>query len=109
MEWRQTERPLLRALVRELAEQAGWELVLLRTRMPASRPAVSPRLRGRMRVRTARTGAARAELLPGCLDLRPRAEGLPRLVAEAQTAGVAIASPPGRARSPSSRPPRRRG
>ncbi|MFZ0343037.1 MAG: glycosyltransferase, partial [Gaiellaceae bacterium] len=37
MEWQQTERPLLRALVRELAEQAGWELVLLRTRVPASR------------------------------------------------------------------------
>ena len=58
IEWRQTERPLLRALVRELAQQPDWELVLLRTRTPASRPAVSPRLRGRMRVRTARTGAA---------------------------------------------------
>src|SRR5579862_71379 len=32
LEWRQTERPLLRALVRELAGQADWELVLLRTR-----------------------------------------------------------------------------
>ena len=42
MEWRQPERPLLRALVRELAQQPGWELVLLRTRIPASRPAVSP-------------------------------------------------------------------
>jgi predicted metal-dependent phosphoesterase TrpH/glycosyltransferase involved in cell wall biosynthesis len=100
MEWRQTERPLLRALVRELGQQPDWELVLLRTRIPASRPAVSPRLRGRMRVRTARTGAARAELLRAASIFVPAAEGLPRLVAEAQTAGAAIAAPPGRAEQP---------
>jgi predicted metal-dependent phosphoesterase TrpH len=100
MEWRQTERPLLRAIVRELAQQAGWELVLLRTRVPASRPAVSRRLRGRMRIRTARTGAARAELLRSAAIFVPAAEGLPRLVAEAQTAGVAVAAPPGRAEQP---------
>src|SRR5690349_4384543 len=100
MEWRQIERPLLRALVRELAQQAGWELVLLRTRIPASRPAVSPRLRGRMRVRTARTGATRAELLREASIFVPAAEGLRRLVAEAQTAGIAIAAPPGRAEQP---------
>jgi predicted metal-dependent phosphoesterase TrpH/glycosyltransferase involved in cell wall biosynthesis len=100
MEWRQTERPLLRALVRELVQQPDWELVLLRTRIPASRPAVSRRLRGRMRVRTARTGAARAELLRSAAIFVPAAEGLRRLVAEAQTAGVAIASPPGRAEQP---------
>jgi predicted metal-dependent phosphoesterase TrpH len=100
MEWRQTERPLLRALVRELAQQADWELVLLRTRTPASRPGVSHRLRGRMRVRTARTGAARAELLRAASIFVPAVEGLPRLIAEAQTAGVAIAAPPGRAEQP---------
>jgi glycosyltransferase involved in cell wall biosynthesis len=100
MEWRQTERPLLRALVRELAQQPGWELVLLRTRVPASRPAISRRLRGRMRVRTARTGAARAELLRSAAIFVPAAEGLPRLVAEARTAGVAIAAPPGRVEQP---------
>ena len=100
LEWRQTERPLLRALVRELAQQPGWELVLLRTRTPASRPAVSPRLRGRMRVRTGRTGAARAELFRSAAIFVPAEEGLPRLAAEAQTAGVAIAAPPGRAAQP---------
>ena len=100
LEWRQTERPLLRALVRELAEQAGWELVLLRTRTPASRPAVAPRLRGRMRVRTGRTGIARAELLRSAAIFVPAEAGLPRLVAEAQTAGVAIADPPGRGAQP---------
>jgi predicted metal-dependent phosphoesterase TrpH len=100
MEWRQTERPLLRALVRELAPQEGWELLLLRTRTPASRPALSPRLRGRMRIRTARTGPARAELLGSAAIFVPAADGLPRLVAEAQTAGLAIAAPPGRAEQP---------
>ena len=100
LEWRQMERPLLRALVRELAQQPGWELVLLRTRTPASRPAVSPRLRGRMRVRTARTGAARAELLRAAAIFVPSTDGLPRLVAEAQTAGAAIVAPPGRAAQP---------
>ena len=100
LEWRQTERPLLRALVRELAQQPGWELVLLRTRVPASRPAVSPRLRGRMRVRTARTGATRAELLRDASIFVPAADGLRRLVAEAQTAGAAIAAPPGRDEQP---------
>jgi predicted metal-dependent phosphoesterase TrpH len=100
LEWRQTERPLLRALVRELAEQPGWELVLLRIRTPASRPAVSPRLRGRMRVRTARTGAARAEILRSAAIFVPAVEGLSRLVAEAQTAGAAIAAPPGRDAQP---------
>ena len=100
MEWRQTERPLLRALVRELAQQPGWELVLLRIRTPASRPAVSPRLRGRMRVRTARTGSTRAELLPSAAIFVPSVDGLPRLIAEAQTAGAAIAAPPGRDTQP---------
>jgi len=100
LEWRQAERPLLRALVRELAQQPGWELVLLRTRTPASRPAVSRRLRGRMRVRTARTGAARAELLRSAAIFVPAVDGLPRLVAEAQAAGAAIAAPSGRAEQP---------
>jgi predicted metal-dependent phosphoesterase TrpH len=100
LEWRQAERPLLRALVRELAQQPAWELLLLRIRTPASRPAVSPRLRGRMRVRTARTGAARADLLRAASIFVPALDGLPRLVAEAQTCGAAIADPPGRAAQP---------
>jgi predicted metal-dependent phosphoesterase TrpH len=100
LEWRQTERPLLRALVRELAQQPRWELVLLRIRTPASRPAVSPQLRGRMRVRTARTGTARAELLRSAAIFVPAVDGLLRLIAEAQTAGAAIAAPPGRDAQP---------
>ena len=100
LEWRQAERPLLRALVRELEQQAEWELVVLRTRTPASRPAVSRRLRGRMRVRTARSGAARAELLRSAAIFVPALDGSPRLLAEAQTAGAAIAAPPARAEQP---------
>jgi hypothetical protein len=53
-----------------------------------------------MRVRTARTGATRAELLRAASIFVPAVEGLPRLVAEAQTAGAAIAAPPGRAEQP---------
>jgi predicted metal-dependent phosphoesterase TrpH len=49
-----------------------------------------------MRVRTARTGAARAELLRSAAIFVPAVDGLPRLVAEAQTAGAAVAAPPGR-------------
>jgi predicted metal-dependent phosphoesterase TrpH/glycosyltransferase involved in cell wall biosynthesis len=100
LEWRQTERPLLRALVREFEQQPDWELVLLRTRTPASHPTIPRRLRGRMRVRTARSGAARAELLRSAAIFVPALNGLSRLVAEAQTAGCAIAAPPARDAQP---------
>jgi len=100
LEWRQAERPLLRALVRELAEQPEWELAVLRTRTPSSRPAVSRRLRGRMRVRTALDAAARAELLRPAAVFVPAAEGLPRIVAEAQAAGAAVADPARRTLQP---------
>src|SRR6266403_1739519 len=53
LEWGQMERPLLRALVRELAAQPEWELAVLRTRPLASRPPLPRALRGRARVRTA--------------------------------------------------------
>ena len=101
LEWRQTERPLLRALVRELAQQPGWELVLLRTRVPGLSPrGLAPAARTDARTHGAdRRRPRRDPALRG--DLRPRAgEGLPRLLAEAQTAGAAIAAPPGRAAQP---------
>lgn len=100
LEWREGERPLLRALVRELEHQAGWELVVLRTRTAASRPTVSRRLRGRMRVRTAPGGVARAEILRSAAIFVPALDGSARVRAEAQTAGAAIAAPPGRAAQP---------
>ena len=110
LEWRQSERPLLRALARELAAQPDWELVLLRTRPLASRPPLPRALRGRLRVRTALDGPrAGASVLREASIFVPAVEGVPRVALEAQAAGVAVAAPPGRASSRSSPPPRRRG
>ena len=80
LEWRQTERPLLRALVRELAQQPGWELVLLRTRspgLPAGRLAAAARTDARAH-RAHRRRPRRAA--PWRVDLRPRGRraGAPR-------------------------------
>src|SRR5712691_2778103 len=100
LEWRQTERPLLRALARELVEQPEWELLLLRTRPLGSRPPLPRALRGRVRVRTALDGAARAELLRAAAVFVPATEGMPRVELEARAAGAALASPPGRLLQP---------
>ena len=100
LEWRQAERPLLRALARELGAQPDWELVLLRTRPLGSRPPVPRVLRGRMRVRTALDGAARAEILREAAVFVPAVDGVARVELEARAAGAAVASPPGRVLQP---------
>jgi predicted metal-dependent phosphoesterase TrpH/glycosyltransferase involved in cell wall biosynthesis len=100
LEWRQAERPLLRALVRELVAATDWELVLLRTKPLGGRPTLSRLLRGRVRVRTARDGASRADVLRDAAVFVPALDGLPRLVVEAQAAGAAVAAPPGRQLQP---------
>jgi Glycosyltransferase Family 4/PHP-associated len=100
LEWRQSERPLLRAVVRELTASPDWELVLLRTRPLASRPAAPRVLRGRVHVRSALDGAARAEVLRDAAIFVPALEGVPRVELEAQAAGAAVASPPGRLEQP---------
>jgi hypothetical protein len=100
LEWGPTERPLLRALARELAAQPDWELAVLRTRPLASRPPLPRPLRGRARVRTALDPAARADLLREAAIFVPAGEGIPRVELEAQAAGAAVASPPGRAGQP---------
>ena len=100
LEWRQTERPLLRALARELAAQPDWDLVVLRTRPLGSRPPVPRALRGRMRVRTALDGPARAEVLREAAVFVPAVDGVRRVELEARAAGAAVASPPGRALQP---------
>src|SRR5437868_2130195 len=100
LEWRQTERQLLRALARELAAKEDWELLLLRTRPLASRPPLPRALRGRAHVRTALDGAARAELLRETAVFVPAADGVQRVELEARAAGAAIASPPGRLLQP---------
>jgi predicted metal-dependent phosphoesterase TrpH/glycosyltransferase involved in cell wall biosynthesis len=93
LEWRQAERPLLRALARELAAQPGWELVLLRTRPLGTRPVLPRILRGRVRVRTALDGRARAELLRSAAIFVPAFDGGERVLAEARAAGAAVVAP----------------
>src|SRR5579864_4717627 len=58
LEWGPTDRPLLRALARELAAKPDWELAILRARPLGSRPPLPRSLRGRARVRTALDAAA---------------------------------------------------
>jgi predicted metal-dependent phosphoesterase TrpH len=94
-EWRTGERPLTRAVTSVLKELPDWELLLLRTKPLSGRPSIPPSLRGRVHVRTALSGAARAPLLNEAAIFVPGIEGLPRLRLEAQAAGAAIASPPG--------------
>jgi predicted metal-dependent phosphoesterase TrpH/glycosyltransferase involved in cell wall biosynthesis len=96
LEWRQVERPLLRALVRELRELPDWELVLLRTRPLGGRPTLPRALKGRVSVRTARDAADRAALLREAAVFVPAFEGVRRVLVEAQAAGAAVAAPPGR-------------
>src|SRR4051812_11873297 len=100
LEWRQLERGLLRALARELAAQPDWQLVLLRSRATTARPVVPRALRGRMHVRTALDGRARAEVLRTASVFVPGSEGNARSVAEARAADVAVVSPPGASGEP---------
>ncbi|HEY5661655.1 MAG TPA: glycosyltransferase [Gaiellaceae bacterium] len=95
VEWRPTERPLLRGVLRELGELADWELVVLRTKPLAGRPTIPRLLRGRVHVRTARDGASRAPLLAEAAVFVPAVDGLQRVALEASASGCAIAAPPG--------------
>ncbi len=94
VEWRATERPIARSVLRALRELPDWELVLLRTKPLTGRPSVPRMLRGRVSVRTARDAAARAALLNEAAIFVPALYGLQRLSLEAAAAGTAIASPP---------------
>jgi predicted metal-dependent phosphoesterase TrpH len=100
LEWRPTERPLLRALVEELKAQPDWELALLRTRPLGSRPPLPRALRGRVHVRTALDAEARLDVLGDAAIFVPAVEGSPRVALEAAAAGAAVASPPGRESQP---------
>jgi hypothetical protein len=95
LEWRPAERPLTRAVVRALTQLRDWELVFLRTKPLAGRPALPRPLRGRVHVRTLRDGAARAQLLNEAAVFVPAFDGLDRVSLEAAAAGAAIVSPPG--------------
>ena len=100
LEWRPGERALTRAVVRALGALPGWELVFLRTKPLAGRPALPRSLRGRAHVRTLRDGASRAQLLNEASIFVPALEGLDRVSLEAAASGAAIVSPPGLAEQP---------
>src|ERR687896_3435 len=93
-EWRPGERLLTRALFSIMRELPGWELTLLRTKRLAGRPSIPAALRGRVHLRTARSGTARAPLLNEAPIFVPALEGLRRVELEAKAAGAAIAAPP---------------
>src|SRR5439155_14904950 len=95
LEWRPNERALLRGVFLALEELPEWELVLLRTKPLAGRPSIPRQLRDRVRVRTARDGAARAPLLAETSVFVRALAGLERVRLEASAAGCAIAAPPG--------------
>jgi len=99
-EWRTGERPLTRAVVSVLKELPEWELVLLRTKRFSGRPSIPPSVRSRVHVRTALSGEARAPLLNEAAVFVPALDGLARVRLEAETAGAAIASPPGMLEQP---------
>src|SRR4051812_1434613 len=95
VEWRAQERPLARSLLRALRELDDWELVLLRTKPLSGRPHLPRTLAGRVHVRTARSGAARAPLLAEAAVFVPAPDGLQRVRLEAMAAGAALAAPAG--------------
>jgi predicted metal-dependent phosphoesterase TrpH/glycosyltransferase involved in cell wall biosynthesis len=100
LEWRPGERALTRAVVRALSALPDWELVFLRTKPLAGRPALPGPLRGRSHVRTLRSGEARAPLLNEAVVFVPALDGLDRVALEAAAAGCAVVSPPGLAEQP---------
>ena len=95
VELRPNERPGARGVLHALRELPDWEAVLLRTTPLIARPAIPRDLAGRVSVRTARDGAARAPLLAETAIFVPGIEGRPRVLLEAQAAGCAIAAPAG--------------
>jgi predicted metal-dependent phosphoesterase TrpH len=99
-EWRQTERPLLRAALHTLGELPDWRLTLLRTKPLTTRPYVPRALLDRVDVRTARDSPSRAAILNDASIFVPATQGVSRVRLEAAAAGAAVASPPGTREQP---------
>jgi hypothetical protein len=95
LEWRSTDRPLIRSALGVLEELDGWELVLLRTKPLTGRPYVPRGLRERVRLRLGREGRSRAPIFAEASIFVPSPDGLRRLRVEAAAAGAAVALPPG--------------
>ncbi len=94
VELRPNERATAREVIRALRDLAGWEAVLLRTKPLVARPGIPRDLVGRVHLRTARSGAARAAVLNEAAVFVPGREGLVRVLLEAKAAGCAITTPP---------------
>ena len=92
--------PVVRAALRALRGIPGWEALILRTGRLAARPSIPLALRDRVRVRTALTSVARAEILRTAAVVLPSPDGHPRLRAEAAAAACAVVDPPGVADQP---------
>jgi predicted metal-dependent phosphoesterase TrpH len=99
-EWRQTERPLLRAALHTLSELPDWRLTLLRTKPLTSRPYVPRTLLDRVDVRTGRDAPSRATILNQAAIFVPATHGVSRVRLEAAASGAAVASPPGTREQP---------
>jgi len=95
VELRPNERAVARSILRLLRELPDWEAVLLRTTPLVGRPAIPRDLAGRVSVRTARAGTARAAILAETAIFVPGLAGLPRLALEARAAACAIVAPAG--------------
>ncbi len=95
VELRPAERAVARAVVRALRELPRWEAVLLRTSPLVGRPAIPRDLAGRVHVRTARSGAARAAILAPAAIFVPASASAGRVLLEAKASGCAVAHPPG--------------
>jgi predicted metal-dependent phosphoesterase TrpH len=93
--WRQTERPLLRAVLHVLGELPDWSLTLLRTKPLTTRPYIPRALVERVDVRAARDAPSRAAILGEAAIFVPATHGLSRLALEAAASGAAVAAPPG--------------
>ena len=100
VEWRADGLARVRAAMRALDELPAWGIVVLRTQPLAGRPYIPTALRGRVRVRLARDGEARAQELAGAAGFAPAERGLARLRAEAEAAGVPVVDPAGAAEQP---------
>jgi predicted metal-dependent phosphoesterase TrpH len=93
LEWRATERPLARSVLRALEELPAWELLVLRTKPLMGRPTIQRSVRDRVHVQTARDGRTRASILNEGAIFVPALDGLARVRLEAAAAGCAIAAP----------------
>ena len=100
LEWRQTERPLLRSALHTLGELPGWRLTLLRTKPLTARPYVPRGLVDRVDARTARDSPSRATILNETAIFVPATHGMSRLALEAAAAGCRGRPPPGTREQP---------